>query len=195
MKSLILASASPRRRAMLDMLGLEYTAIAPNINEDIAESCPRTLASMLSKEKAKWVLAQHPQAIVIASDTVVCCRGHILGKPTDDEDAKRMLELLSGTTHQVYSGICIATSEKIIVDCNCTDVAFRKLSSEDISDYIATGEGKDKAGAFGLQEIGGLFVTSINGDFNTVVGMPLFLMEKILREEFGYNILGGVNKR
>ncbi|MCL2212239.1 MAG: Maf family protein [Oscillospiraceae bacterium] len=196
MKKLILASASPRRMAMLDMLGLQYTAISPDVDEDgVQESCPQALATRLSQMKAECVLAQHPDAIVIASDTVVFCHGHILGKPADDNDARRILRLLSDTTHQVYSGISVATGNKIVTDCNATDVTFRKLSEDDITAYIATGEGRDKAGAFGLQEMGGLFVTSINGDFNTVVGMPLFLMEQILREEFGYSILHESNKQ
>ena len=179
----ILASASPRRRELLK----EYIpafAVIPAKGEEKAAAglSPERLVCALAQQKAEEIAAL-PAAqgkAVIGSDTVVAYAGEVLGKPKDEADAKRMLTMLSGQVHQVYTGVCVALpSGERIVEADCTDVEFACLSDGEIDAYIATGSPMDKAGAYGIQD-GGL-VKRIVGSYSNVVGFPCELFEKILK--------------
>ena len=178
----ILASASPRRRELLKEFISEFEVI-PAKGEETAEEglCPRDLVGALAAQKALEVAALplSKGKTVIGSDTVVVYDGEVLGKPKDEADAKRMLAMLSGKIHQVYTGVCIVlpNGEKII-DADCTDVEFECLDENDISKYVATGSPMDKAGAYGIQD-GGI-VKRISGSYSNVVGFPCELFKKLL---------------
>jgi septum formation protein len=151
---------------------------------------PRRQAEMLSKQKAQAVAKKHPDALVIAADTMVVIGTDILGKPVSKEDAKRMLNKLSNTKHTVITGYTIidTTTEKTITDSTTTDVYMKKLSKDMIDEYVATGEPMDKAGAYGIQEKGDVFIEKIDGDFTTVVGLPLARLAATLKK-FGIDVL------
>lgn len=179
----ILASASPRRREFLKEFIEEFEVI-PARGEEKAEEglVPDALVCALATQKAEEV-ASLPEAqgkAVVGSDTVVVYDGEVLGKPKDEADAKRMLTALSGHTHQVYTGVCIAmpSGEKIIA-ADCTDVEFEDLDEAAIAAYVATGSPMDKAGAYGIQD-GGV-VKAIHGSYSNVVGFPCELFEKMLK--------------
>lgn len=191
---IILASTSARRREMMErfLSKDEYKAIAPGVDEKIEKDvCAAEKVKILSLRKAKAIAARCPDDIVIGSDTVVALGDEILEKPRDRDDAYRMLRALSGKVHSVYSGIAVVRGDKSVVDVVSTDVAFRCLTDDEIYKYIDTCSPYDKAGAYGIQEEAGLFVEKIDGDVNTVIGMPLTRLYLILRDDFGYDLLGG----
>ncbi len=171
---MILASASPRRRELLGLITKDFEVIPSNAPEVIPEGCdPFKASEHLACIKAQDIAAKHPGETVIGADTTVICDGQILGKPRDEEDARRMLTLLSGKVHCVMTGVCIvkdAVKESFSV---CTKVEFYPLSPEEIDRYIATGDPMDKAGAYGIQTEGALLVKGIEGDFMNVVGLPV----------------------
>ncbi len=187
---LILASASPRRRELLGYFGLPFTVIpaaGPEVPPDEADA-GRT-AWYLSLQKARQVAEAHPEALVIGADTVVAVNGQVLGKPRDEADAKRMLRLLSGREHQVYTGVSLVrygiypTVPSYNDTCmEMTRVFFREMTDGEIDAYVATGEPMDKAGAYGYQGRAGMYVERIEGDFFNVVGLPLCLLGKMLSE-------------
>lgn len=173
MKEIILASASPRRRDLLTSLGLKFRVYATDVDESVdGVVTPEELVGTLSRRKAEAAAKIFPEAIVIAADTVVSARGEILGKPRDDSDAGRMLRMLSGMRHTVDTGLAVISDGKIYTDVVSTDVYMRKLREDEIEDYIKTGEPRDKAGAYGIQGLGGVFVTRIEGEYFNVTGMP-----------------------
>ena len=180
----ILASASPRRRELLTQIGLEFEVMASDADEDIKEKLsPGELVERLSRIKAEEVKARiEGNRGVIGSDTIVYHNGEVLGKPKDKDDAFRMLKSLSGATHSVFTGVTIILPEETIVFHNETKVTFDTLSDEEILKYIESGEPMDKAGAYGIQGLGGAFVTSIEGEYATVVGFPIGEFSHILRE-------------
>ncbi|MCL4540450.1 MAG: Maf family protein [Bacteroidetes bacterium] len=172
-----LASRSPRRRQMLEMVGIQFTLIDIEVDEDnhFADN-PREYVITLSGKKAEEAAKRISEGIVATADTIVYLDGKILNKPVDEEDAKRMLRLLSGRTHQVYSGFTLLSipDGRTVQDCGITDVTFRKLDQEEIEEYVQSGAPMDKAGAYGIQDdLSALFVEKINGDFYNVVGLPL----------------------
>ena len=185
---LILASASPRRRELLGYFGLPFTVIpatGPEVPPDEADA-GRT-AWFLSQQKARQVAEAHPEALVIGADTVVGVDGMVLGKPRDEADAKRMLRLLSGREHQVYTGVSLvrygvypAVPSYNDTCMETTRVFFREMTDAEIDAYVATGEPMDKAGAYGYQGRAGIFVERIEGDFFNVVGLPLCLLGNML---------------
>lgn len=187
---LILASASPRRRELLGYFGLPFEVIpatGPEVPPDEADA-GRT-AWYLSLQKALQVAQTHPDALVIGADTVVGVDGCTLGKPRDEADAKRMLRLLSGREHQVYTGVSLirygvypGVSFYSRTNMETTRVFFREMTDAEIDAYVATGEPMDKAGAYGYQGRAGLYVERIEGDFFNVVGLPLCLLGKMLQE-------------
>ena len=185
MKRLILASESPRRKEILEKLGLEFEIIPSNYEEDLkAKKDPVELAKFLSLNKAKDVANKiNGNAIIIAADTFIVLEGDFLGKPKDDQDAKKMLKSLSGKTHEVITGIALidTSSNQEITDTSITKVTFKSLSSKEIQAYINTGEPLGKAGAYAIQEKGAAFVSKINGDFFTVMGLPLYLLAEQLK--------------
>ncbi len=172
-----LASRSPRRRQMLEMVGIEFTLLDMEVDEDnhFAEN-PREYVISLSEKKAEEASKKIGRGIVATADTIVYLDGKILNKPVDEEDARRMLRLLSGKTHQVYTGFTLLSvpDGKKVQDCGVTDVTFRELTPEEIDEYVRSGAPMDKAGAYGIQDdLSALFVERINGDFYNVVGLPL----------------------
>lgn len=170
----ILASASPRRKELMGLICKDFRVIPSDCGEDIPEDIkPEMTAEYLSRIKCGCISEVYRNALVIGCDTVVLCDGKVLGKPEDEQDAARMLRMLSGKTHQVITGVTISCGTKKSSFSVCTDVTFRTLSDEDINDYVATGEPMDKAGAYGIQGKGALLAKKINGDFFNVVGLPV----------------------
>ena len=193
---LVLASASPRRRECLDMLGLRYTVHPPRIpeNERPGESAVEYV-ERLAQEKALTVAAQFPEALVLAGDTVVVVDNEILGKPESSAEAERMLIRLSGRSHTVASGVALASPpDNVQSGVSTTEVVFRPFSPEIASAYVATGEPLDKAGAYAIQGLGASLVSEITGDYYTVVGLPVPLFFELLREsdwEYSFGSLVG----
>lgn len=187
---IVLASQSPRRQDLLGQMGLEFTTRSPQIDEDAFQGRDaRDLVQTLSREKARWVAAQLPgDPIVIGADTVVVRDGTILGKPKDPAEAQAMLASLSGRTHQVYTGVTVCQGDKVVTQAEETQVTFRPLIQQEIACYVATGEPMDKAGAYGIQGLGGLLVAGIQGDYHNVVGLPVCRLGQILRD-FGVDCL------
>ena len=191
----ILASASPRRREILENISLDFEIIADESEEIMIEGeKPYDTVKRLAMQKEKNIAAgieSGENTIVIGADTVVSIDGKILGKPNDEIEAKDMLLTLSGRINTVYTGLAVIETQsgKEVSDFVSTGVKFRNLSEKEIENYIRSGEPMDKAGAYGIQKIGGLFVESINGDYFNVVGLPLCRLGEILSEEFGINLI------
>jgi len=182
---IILASGSPRRKEMLENLGIEITIIPSRADEtELPGETPEEHVIRLSIDKAKEVSERQDVAgrWFIGSDTIVLQDGMILGKPANPAEATEMLRALSGKSHRVLSGYAIIDREKkeIVADVVSTEVRFRKLTETEIAGYIATGEPMDKAGSYAIQGMGGVFVESINGSYNNVVGMPLCQVVQVL---------------
>lgn len=186
----ILASMSPRRKEILESMGLEFSVEPSDVDENIGVSDPVLLVKELSLLKAANIASKHigEDALIIAADTVVALKGDILGKPEDETDAKRMLEMLSGETHSVFTGYCVSDvkSGKTVSKCAETKVSFRKLTGEEIDEYIKSGEPMDKAGAYGIQGGAGKFVLSTEGEYTNVVGLPKEALANLLKEEFTF---------
>ena len=190
-KRLILASASPRRRELLERFGLAFEILPARSGEEAyAGEGPGEYVKKLARSKAEEVMARcgDARAVLIAADTVVEYAGELLGKPRTEAEAFEMLSALSGRTHRVWSGLCVREGEREALAAECTEVTFRSLSETEIRAYIATGEPMDKAGAYGYQARAGLFVEGIRGDFFNVMGLPLCRLGQMLRE-FGISLL------
>ncbi len=173
---LILASQSPRRKALLQNAGFYFEVIPSQVDENItAKVTPEDLAGQLARAKAEDLSKQHCDAVVLGADTIVVLGDAILGKPTDKDDARRMLQKLSGVWHQVMTGYAIihGTSAKTVSDVIVTDVKFKRLTAAEIEWYIETTEPDDKAGAYAIQGIGALWVEEIKGSYPNVVGLPV----------------------
>lgn len=182
---IILASASPRRQELLKYIVPEFEIIPADVDETLPEgTVSEKAAEFLASKKAKHIAKQYPDSVVIGSDTVVIIDGIILGKPADKSDAERMLKLLSGRTHKVITGVCIAYGEKTDSFSCETKVTFYPLTDKEILDYIATGEPMDKAGAYGIQGYGSVLAEGIEGDFFNVMGLPVAMLKRRL-EKFG----------
>ncbi|WP_286683675.1 Maf family protein [Collinsella sp. UBA1693] len=191
---MILASQSPRRIELMDEAGFTCRVIPADIDETPHEGeQPLDLVGRLAKDKALCVASEHAHAgeIVVAADTIVTIDGVILGKPADAQDAKRMLRLLSGRTHQVATGACVAranaagdTAEPVLQNfVEVTDVTFYTLDEDTIDEYAQSGEPLDKAGAYGIQGKGGrMLVEKIDGDFYNVVGLPIARVARTIRD-------------
>ena len=193
-KKIILASGSPRRKEILENMGIEFTIVKSVADESSinADGIPVSLyVQELSLLKATEVKSRvsAKDAIVIGADTVVSIDGKILGKPANDEDAYNMLKSLSGKTHQVYTGYCGISTDDGTAVCEsvCTDVTFAELSDKEIYDYIHTGESSDKAGAYAIQGKGVMLVEKIEGDYFNVVGLPIRSLVNMLKREFNFN--------
>ena len=189
MKKIILASASPRRRDLLSSLGLDFEVYATDADESAPEGVtPAELVAILARRKAEAALARCHDVIIVAADTVVSIDGVVLGKPQDDCDAARMLRMLSGRKHTVYTGVCVAAAGDCVTETVATDVYMRRLSDDEMWNYIRTGEPRDKAGAYGIQGLGGIFVTRIEGEYFNVTGMPKEATARLL-SHLGVDIL------
>ena len=181
---IILASQSPRRRELLERMGVgDFRIVTPDIDEQMdRELPPGELVGRISLEKALAVQAQEGKGpIIIAADTVVALDGAVLGKPADELEAFKMLSTLSGCRHQVYTGLTVLRGEERYTVSEETTVTFRELSGEEIDRYIATGEPMDKAGAYGIQGYGALLVEGIQGDYYNVMGLPVCRLGQLLR--------------
>ena len=172
---IILASASPRRRELLKQIGLSFEVMPSKKEEKADADEPAGLVEALSLQKAQdvWEQAGDAEALVIGADTVVCCDGRVLGKPKDEEDACRMLSMLQGRKHQVYTGVTLCFGQERLTFSECTQVEFYPMSKEDIRFYVSTKEPMDKAGAYGIQGLGARWVKGVEGDYNNVVGLPV----------------------
>lgn len=175
MTSLYLASGSPRRQELLTQLGVSFERIVTGIEEKRAEGeSAQQYVSRLAREKAQAGVASVPRDLpVLGADTIVILNGEVLEKPRDADHAARMLSKLSGHTHQVMTAVALADSQHVLDCLVVTEVTFRVLTDDDIAAYIASGEPMDKAGAYGIQGLGGCFVRKIHGSYHAVVGLPL----------------------
>lgn len=188
---LVLASSSPRREEILNQLKLKFTIVPGKIDEsNFNSSSPEELVKKLAVEKARSVSGLVEDALIIAADTIVVYENQILGKPADQAEAKEQLQLLSGREHSVITGIAVLDSEtdEILVDRNITRVKMLNFTEEKIDKYISTGEPMDKAGSYGIQGLGGLFVEEIEGSYYSVVGLPIHQLAELL-DKFNYGIL------
>ena len=193
---LILASQSPRRREILETLGLQFEIMVSDVDETSDERDPRALVEELSRRKgeAVWQTLEQTgradgETVVISSDTVVSVDGKILGKPHDAEEARTMLRLLSGRTHEVVSGVCLIGRGRCGVSHEVTRVCFDELDGETINRYIRTCSPYDKAGAYAIQGVASAYIRGIEGCYFNVVGLPVHRMNTLYREIFGENLL------
>lgn len=189
MTKIILASKSPRRRELLSQIGMEYECIVSDADENADKNDPGEFVSELARRKAHAVVdkCSHDSHIIIGADTVVVKDGNILGKPSDEADARRMLLDLQGNAHQVYTGVCLLyIKEGDIVEEDVfeerTTVHMYRMTDEEIEEYVKTGEPMDKAGSYGIQGIGASFIKCIEGDYNNIVGLPVARIYQQLRE-------------
>ncbi len=197
---LVLASASPRRKELLSLLVKSFEVLPADIDETpIPDENPEQYVIRMAQEKASATIEKYaqqpsfdPSSIFIASDTSVVVDQEILGKPESFDDAKRMLSLLSGRSHQVMTSLCVADFGKrhVVSQCVVTDVFFRSISELEIQQYWNTDEPRGKAGSYAIQGLGAVFVESMSGSYSAVVGLPLFETAKILAE-FGIHSLEG----
>lgn len=171
---LILASNSPRRKQLLEDCGLTFKVYAREVDETVAEKMsPEKLVKTLALRKAKATFEQFPNDTIIGADTVVVFEGEILGKPIDEPDAHRMLKMLSGNKHEVYTGVCVLKKDVEIVFHAVAEVWMHAYDDLQIESYIQTGEPMDKAGSYAIQGLGKDFIEHYTGDFFTIVGLPL----------------------
>ena len=179
---IILASQSPRRRELLERMGISRFEVIPAQGEEYMDPDlePARLVEALSRSKCAQVAASHPDDLVIAADTVVSIDGQALGKPQDPAQAAEMLFLLSGREHVVYTGITVSLGERMITEHEATPVWFRPLTTTEVAHYIATGEPMDKAGAYGIQGYGAMLVEGISGDYYNVMGLPVCRLAQLL---------------
>jgi septum formation protein len=180
---IVLASSSPRRHQLLDMLKIEHVVDPADIDEEPASGeGAKALAVRLAREKASTVAARHPGKVVLSADTLVVLDSEILGKPLSPSDAKAMLRKLSGIEHRVVTAVAVAKDGAVLDRCDVTRVWFRPLSEEVINAYVATGESLDKAGSYGVQGYGAALVDRIEGDYFAVMGLSLRLVVELLEE-------------
>jgi septum formation protein len=191
MDKLVLASGSPRRKELLSGLGFPFEIIVSDVDETVAgDMQPHAVVHALAYRKAAAVSNSLQNGIVIGSDTIVVVDDNILGKPKDEQDAFHMLHTLQGRNHNVYSGIAVidAATGKQLVDHRSTLVHIRPLTDKEIWSYIQTGETRDKSGSYAIQGIGSTIVDRIEGDYFTVVGLPMELLASMLTS-FGFHVL------
>ena len=178
----ILASQSPRRRELLGMLGITFDIEPATGEERQVSDTPQEIVQNLAAAKAREIAAHHTgeETIVIGADTIVVCGGEILGKPKDRADMERMIRMLSGRTHEVYTGVAIdriagnpEEADEVRTFAECTRVHFYPMSEEEIADYVAHSDGMDKAGAYGIQSDAAIYISGIEGDYQNVVGLPV----------------------
>ena len=187
----VLASASPRRRDLLNLIGIAHEVRPANIDETMRpREAPRRYAERLAREKASAIATRDPDLITIGADTVVVINRKVLGKPADADDAARMLRMLSGREHTVITAVAVSRGRKLRSAVEEVRVKFRPLRDDEIDAYIAMGEPMDKAGAYGIQGYGATIVERIEGDYFAVMGLPLVRLVGLMRDvgvryEFG----------
>lgn len=190
----VLASQSPRRRDLLDLVGITHAVMPADIDEDVRPGeVARPYTERLAREKAAVIAAQVPDAVVIAADTTVVVDGDILGKPVDEADARAMITRLAGRSHTVLTAIAVAYGGRTESAVEEVTVTFRALSAGEVAAYVATGEPMDKAGAYGIQGWGATIVERVEGDYFSVMGLGLRrLVELFTRVGLRYEFAGGV---
>ena len=189
--NIILASASPRRREILENTNVKFYVISSSIEELVLEGeSPCQVVMRLAFEKGIDIASKRKSDLVISADTIVVLDNTVLGKPKDEEEAKLMITNLSGRTHQVITGISLINLEndKKVIDYVISNVKFKNLSEDDINDYIKTKESLDKAGAYGIQGYGALLVEEIQGDYFNIVGLPISKLSDLLKKHFNINL-------
>lgn len=180
---MVLASASPRRRQLLNLIGIAHEVRPANIDETMRpRETPRRHAERLAREKASAIAKRDPDLITIGADTIVVVNRKVLGKPRDTDDAARMLALLSGREHVVTTAVAVSRGKKLRSAVEEVRVKFRRLRDDEIEAYIATGEPMDKAGAYGIQGYGATIVERIEGDYFAVMGLPIVRLVGLLRD-------------
>jgi septum formation protein len=180
---LVLASASPRRQELLRNAGFAFDVHPADIPEDpLPGESAKACAERLAREKALAVARQRPQDFVLGADTVVLVDGQLLGKPRDPVDAARMLRMISGREHEVITGVCLISDGKTSVASETTFVTVSELTEKEIADYVTSGEPMDKAGAYAIQGIASRWIPRIEGDYFNVVGLPVALLWRMLRQ-------------
>ena len=185
MKKLILASTSPRRKELMNLLNIPFEIQAKEVDESFEKGLsPEEVVQFLAAKKASIIAEANPNAVVIGADTVVVYNQEIIGKPLSSHHAIEILQKLSGKTHQVYTGIAILVSGHSEIFCEVTDVTFYDLSLDEIETYVETGEPLDKAGAYGIQGFGSTLVERINGDYFSIVGLPVSSLNRKLKDFF-----------
>lgn len=183
---LILASSSPRRQALLQQVNIPFSIRKPDVDEsEITTGDPKEIVKQLAELKNDATPLRHEDEVILSADTVVSFDNKILEKPKDKHDAFQMLSLLSGTKHTVFTGVTIRSADKKVTFAEKTEVAFWALSGSEIDEYLSTDEPYDKAGAYGIQGAGAMFVKKINGDFYNVVGLPI---SRVIRELTAFSI-------
>ena len=188
---IVLASKSPRRKEILENLGLKFDIIVADADERSDETAPRKRVGELAAIKGRAVLEtleNKDELLLIASDTLVYAEGEFLGKPRDREDARRMINMLSGRAHSVVSGIYIYCNGKEAMAADETRVVFDEMSQKEIENYISSAEPYDKAGGYAVQGLASLYISGLEGDYFNVVGLPVNLLYKILKKEFNVDI-------
>lgn len=189
---LILASQSPRRKEILNSVGLKFDVMPVDADESLPEGIEAADAvTLLARRKAKALLEAHPElseSVILAADTLVECFGEILGKPEDKEDARRMLTMLCGCGSAVHTGVCIAYKGRFATALETAYVTFDEMSAEEIEDYISTDEPYDKAGGYAVQGRAALYIAGVTGDWYSVVGLPIHAVKNLLDEEFGIRV-------
>jgi septum formation protein len=177
---LVLASRSPRRSELLRAAGIEFIVRATDVDESVQEEeSPLEYVRRLAEKKARAVLIR-PGEVILAADTTVALGSEILGKPADDEDARRMLEKLSGVRHEVHTGVCMRSPDRVTTGIATTGVWFNPMSAAEIDAYIRSGEPVDKAGAYAIQGLASKFIPRIHGSYSNVVGLPVELVYRML---------------
>lgn len=173
-RKLILASASPSRKMLLEQAGLDFEVVVSGVDETVpSDYTPAQTMEALARRKGQAVQALRPEAPIIAADSVVSIDGLILGKPKDDEAAKATLRRLSGRTHELITGVCLLINGRMDLFHQVTQVTFYPLTEEEIAEYVALGESRGRAGAYGIEGIGVVLVQSIQGDYPNIVGLPV----------------------
>ena len=181
--TLILASASPRRRDLLTQAGLRFDVLPAHIDETLhPNESPTAYVQRLALEKAQALHALHPKATILGADTTVVLEHEILNKPTDLSDAERILRLLSNRVHQVHTGIAVVTPTTQRTHVETTSVFFAPIPDADLAHYLSTGDSLDKAGAYGIQGYAARWITRIEGDFFNVMGLPIAATLRLLHE-------------
>lgn len=180
---LVLASASPRRAELLTVLGVRFIVQVADVDERVLDGeAPGAYVERVARAKADAVAAADPSALVVAADTTVVLDGRILGKPVDADDARAVLRSLAGCTHEVLTAVVAAAAGRTAARVVSTAVTFGPITDADLDWYLATGEPFDKAGAYGIQGAGGLFVTRIDGSYHNVVGLPLDALATVVAD-------------
>jgi septum formation protein len=180
--ALLLASASPRRAELLTAAGIAFDVQPADVDERVLDGeTPEGYVRRIAESKARTISARFPNRLVLGADTTVVVDALILGKPQDELDARRMLSALSGRTHQVLTGVCIAGAGHFEMAVSRTAVEFAALDADEIDEYVSTGEPMDKAGAYAIQGLASRFVTRIDGSYSNVVGLPVALVHAMLR--------------